>query len=134
MKLPMTTAELLEFCNSVRQAGGAETIDKLQPGLPRDMHSCLIAKNLNFESRVAPKQFGEPHGPWVMMSEDPRLAQVAEAMDLPCVYVYDWRGASLQKVYQMDLPTEVGQMANAFDTYLLPDTLYVNGRSVRFKP
>jgi hypothetical protein len=47
-----TEDELLEFCNSVREAGGADPIGALFPSDPDEPESCLIARALNFSCAV----------------------------------------------------------------------------------
>lgn len=47
-----TKAEVLEFANAVRKAGGGDVIDALFPSTPDDGTACLIANALNFECEV----------------------------------------------------------------------------------
>lgn len=47
-------AELLEFCKRVRDIGGGSPLEALLPGQTGVSDSCLIARNLNFDCRVAP--------------------------------------------------------------------------------
>lgn len=46
---------VLEFCNDVRDAGGANPLDALLPAVPQDSKKCLIARNLNFSCSVMPE-------------------------------------------------------------------------------
>ena len=48
-----TEAELLEFCNSVRVAGGAGILEALLPSVKSDAKACLIARGVNFDCDVA---------------------------------------------------------------------------------
>lgn len=47
-----TETELIEFCNKVREAGGADPISALFPSTPDEPESCLIARALNFSCEV----------------------------------------------------------------------------------
>lgn len=47
-----TEAELLEFANKVRAAGGANALEALLPSSPCNPNTCLIANALNFECTV----------------------------------------------------------------------------------
>lgn len=46
--------QVLDVCNRVRKAGGAEPLAALMPGVPELERECLIAVNLNFDSMVMP--------------------------------------------------------------------------------
>lgn len=44
--------ELIDFANTIREAGGANVIDALMPSNPGLSQSCLIANALNFSASV----------------------------------------------------------------------------------
>lgn len=48
----LSEQEVLDICNKVREAGGANPLEGLMPARPNVPDSCLIAKALNFECRV----------------------------------------------------------------------------------
>ena len=53
-----TEAELLEFANAVRTAGGANTLSALLPSFIGDSHACLIANALNFKCEITHFGYG----------------------------------------------------------------------------
>lgn len=108
-----TFEETLAFANEVRRAGGGTPLDALMPAVPTDSRQCLIAKNLNFNSKVEPSECGSEN-PWIMAfdDEDTRNA-VAEGVGLE---KYDYT-TSLKKIprYAVILPQEISQVARDFD-------------------
>lgn len=87
----LSEREVLEFCNKVRKAGGADMLDSLLPGIPHDGRACLIANNLNFDCQITPEE-GIPQGhtnkdAWLMMltslpsgsrlEDDPDMGELA---------------------------------------------------------
>lgn len=101
-----TEAELLEFANVVREAGGGEVIPALLPAIPGAPSSCLIARALNFECVVD----GSTHiqGRWDMFVSSAELAErIAEAID---TVVYEEDEGSY-----IILPDYIGKAAEAFD-------------------
>lgn len=121
-----TERELLQFCQVVRKIGGGEIIQELLPGVPGNAEKCLIAKNLNFECKVAPR-FNLDDGDsvnfnpaekrfraqdWVMHAPADVLAKIASELGLELVP---------QKVPFGDvgialvLPRYIGNSASAFD-------------------
>ncbi len=99
-----TIAEVLDFANAVRKAGGGNPLDALMPAVPEDPTQCLIARNLNFNCEVngAPGSFAK--GAWAMSVDDPEVAaKIAQALDL--------KGGE----YHVVLPAAIGQVAADFD-------------------
>lgn len=107
--LPVATEEeLLEFCNKVRQAGGANVLEALLPSVQQSSYSCLIANALNFGCSVSPYM----NGIWLMrfpenISASQRKA-ISEATGL------DVR-PGVGKSWVMELPEHIGNAAKAFD-------------------
>lgn len=116
-----TEAELLEFANKVRKAGGAEVIPALLPSLPCDPVACLIANALNFGcevdgTSVLPAEHGG--GLWMMQFLGgthkeclTRRNAVAKALNLE---LYGDDEADWPAVL---LPEHIGNAALAFDQY-----------------
>ena len=126
-KVPVATEdELLEFCNSVRQAGGAEVLEALLPSTPGVPSECLIARGLNFDCTVGNTVYGMAWNGtglrdgffipgtdscfWVMTvhygnSEDSmaKAQEVANALGLT------------QFANEIALPEHIGNAAEAFD-------------------
>lgn len=120
--------EVLEFCNIVREAGGGELITDLMPGEPGAATQCLIAKNLNFNCRVANGHIehrdyiryledrerqgyyaGEPR--WMMSLMDRDTAySIAAATGMQ---VYESSGYN--EICHLLLPALIGRVASAFD-------------------
>lgn len=107
-----TEAELLEFANKVRAAGGANILDALLPSEPSDPRACLIANALNFSCEV--RSIGSwPDGvretywgmyfPYNMSNAD--RSRISEATGCPIDNFY----AALK------LPRHIGNAAAAFD-------------------
>ena len=115
-----TIQETLEFCNRVREAGGAEVLDALMPSVPQETNSCLIANNLNFGCAV----YGyvgdkrEWKNYWVMEIEGDlelatkinRIAGVAPSPIRP--------RSGFKDSWEIILPLEIGQVANDFDEFV----------------
>jgi hypothetical protein len=59
-----TEAELLEFANKIREAGGANPLDALMPSTPSDSKACLIAQALNFSCVVRIDRARGASPPW----------------------------------------------------------------------
>lgn len=97
-------AEVLDYCNKVRQAGGGEVIDALLPGIPSAAGSCMIARSLNFDSSVYPGS-SRKSGRWVMETRSEEIAQklvnagLGEQLGLTAIH----------------LPKRIGLAAYAFD-------------------
>jgi hypothetical protein len=127
MPMPTTRATLeqtLEFCNKVREAGGANPLDALMPGVPEDPDQCLIARNLNFSCRVMPlARQTHVFAPteWMMVVEDEDVRQrIATSLDLELTVAYGDTGSSLdvsrrEEFEAIVLPPEIGQVASDFD-------------------
>lgn len=67
---PASIEKVLEFCNAVREAGGANPLDALLPSVPAESDSCLIARNLNFSCTVTPIGHHLNPNKWIMLIED----------------------------------------------------------------
>ncbi len=94
--------EVLEFCNRVRAAGGADPLPALLPGDPNNPNTCLVARNLNFDCRILPKEFLS--STWKMYVNDAALAKrIANALDLE------------HEDNAVTLPPKIGQVARDFD-------------------
>ncbi len=111
-----TEEELLEFCNRVREAGGADILEALLPSRPGNAHECLIANALNFGCSVRP--VGEKRNglfdKWKMdlpsNLTDEQAAAISEVVGSPVV------GRRYSGVYRhVDLPPHIGNAAHAFD-------------------
>lgn len=139
--------ELKDFCNKVREAGGAELLDELLPALPTDATACLIAKALNFDSTVggATSDHKDPSGRplWAMTPPTEEIAKrISEALGLPLDYAEAytrtdderWKGYYDQedkwfatgsvgdaperpKTAGVLLPVEIGNIARAYDAW-----------------
>lgn len=125
--LPVATeAELLEFANKVRLAGGANVLEALLPSTPSESKKCLIANALNFSCQVRPAgASGYSCGPKVLATLPPskwemvlpenmslaRAQKIANAVDCELV--------SSQSEYSnfkaLNLPAYIGFSAAAFD-------------------
>jgi hypothetical protein len=125
----LSTAELLEFCNAVRNAGGAEEIDHLEPGDLGRPNTCLIARNLNFHCAVIQKSLpNSTKSVIAMISRDPRLAKIAKTMDLP---TFEQRSYDDSVSTYMVLPDRVAASVKAFDRRLYPEELYRDHPKIR---
>lgn len=79
----LTEQETLDFCNKVREAGGADPIDAFFPSVIGDPNSCLIANGLNFDCYISPKngtysKAADYAEHWVMVIEANWLATGGE--------------------------------------------------------
>lgn len=111
-----TLEETLEFANAVRKAGGGTPIDALIPSIPTNSEACLIARNLNFNSRVDACDEADLSGRWFMAFEDATVRDdVAKALNLAC-YGDDF------SLFGVLLPPEIGAVALAYDDTM--DALY----------
>jgi hypothetical protein len=104
-----SVAQIIEFANVVRNAGGGEIISDLMPSYPQDPNSCLIANALNFNCRVD----GYSGEDWAMRVEEEELARkIATAIDSE----YHYEG-SYSNEFAIVLPYEIAMVAKAFDSY-----------------
>jgi hypothetical protein len=130
-RVPVATeAELLEFANAVRTAGGANVIEALLPSVQRVPNACLIANALNFRCEVtyfgwgsiaeAPHEFEDQYyrnvSPRWQMSfpenmDEARIHAIAKA-------VPGCRARRLRPSGRlvMSLPEHIGNAAAAFDS------------------
>lgn len=118
-----TEEELLEFCNKVREAGGANVLEALLPSEVNMPSACLIANALNFGCSVrgfykeGDKDNFHPDGDgsylWGMYfprnMTDEAIEKVAAAVD--CRIDRGWDGERV-----MVLPKHIGNAAAAFDS------------------
>lgn len=108
-------SELQDFANKVREAGGGEAIHALIPSVPQDPSQCLIARNLNFSSEVAP--YYPPTSTvkrWAMWVKDEETRdKIAESLGLDKTE----RGG-ISSTFGVVLPGPIGQVAQDFDTTL----------------
>lgn len=114
-------AELLDFANKVREAGGADVLDAFMPSTPKEPGHCLIANALNFGCKVValfaptdlaltmPWQNDEEEFQWVMdLPNNITEAQVKALLKATgCEY--------LKLKRQLKLPRHIGNAARAFD-------------------
>lgn len=115
-----TEAELMEFANKVRQAGGANIIDAFMPSEPEQPTACLIANALNFSCSVVPageqKSNGE-HDHWYMAlpkNMSIKKAQtIADAVNCR-LYTHSGRYGVIER--RIVLPRLIGNAAHAFDS------------------
>lgn len=131
-----TEADTLEFCNRVRDAGGANALKALLPSEPQNSLTCLIAGGLNFHCAVSPyesvrnsffhadtlTELGYPHksnvGPdeccvWVMKVRSRALAdKIGSVLGLP---VEDSRYGTGEFPAIVVLPYKIGMVAETFD-------------------
>lgn len=118
----LTPDELLAACNRIRIAGGAKPLKQLLPGHSNSAHSCLIARNLNFNCSITPrwrmsKTSRRVARNWNMYSNDERLALVANALGVPLQREINRR--------YIVLPAELAASARAFDEGEYPEELYI---------
>jgi hypothetical protein len=107
--------EVLNFCNAVREAGGANPLDALLPAVPSDSTSCLIARNLNFSCTVTPSGDHYQAELWYMEIDDPQIVEtIIDNVDGAEPFV-DLNG----RVYatRVLLPPEIAQVAIEFDRW-----------------
>lgn len=121
--------EILEFCNKVREIGGAEVLSALMPSTPNDSRACLVANNLNFNCIVVPKTNEKLEGSipdvdtevgeqWYMIIKDHSvLNKVSETLGLEvgCPYTYDFETESMRYSPGLKLPKHIGNAAYLFD-------------------
>lgn len=124
-----TEAELLEFANAVRQAGGANIIEALLPGEPQVAKACLIANALNFSCGVSPNGRTNEHGEAVWVMRMPanisfkRTQEIAKALGLQAEQYLPrdsmWRAGrrAPSRRSRIILPRLIGNTAAAFDAY-----------------
>lgn len=114
-------AQVEDFCNKVRKAGGAKPLNGLLPGVPQDSESCLIANNLNFECEVGPypltseqvgavsyRPFDDDNQSWVMWVHDEETRdRIAETIGLVPLNTND--------AFGVILPGDLAEVARRFD-------------------
>lgn len=113
--------EVLDFCNRVRQAGGANILNDLLPGIPLDSSACLIAHNLNFDCEITPQ--GGSHSDyngWVMKirgSEAEEIEQIANDIsnEMDMAIVNEGISFSGSRFFHLKLPSELAEVAAKFD-------------------
>jgi hypothetical protein len=129
-----TEAELLEFVNKARQAGGANVLEALLPSVPENAKSCLIARGLNFSCSVSVDLYWDDDWRWGMMLPDnmpfEQAKAVADALEAPLVgyryregYDGEYMKATAETWNDMSergivLPQHIGNAADAFDAHL----------------
>lgn len=108
-----TIAELTDFANKVREAGGGNPLDALMPAVPEDQEQCLIAKNLNFNCEVNTEG---PGGSWIMVlaGDMETRDKIAEKLGLK---KYDWEQNPGELQYSVILPAAIGRVADEFDNW-----------------
>ena len=114
-----TEQELLDFCNRVREAGGANILEELLPSIPGLGRECLIANALNFGCRVWPVR-RRPDGlfsEWQMQLPENITSEqaeaIAEAVGSPVVWPKPDQWG--QEPPYVVLPEHIGNAAHAFD-------------------
>ncbi len=114
--LVATEAELLSFCNKVREVGGAELLPALLPSEPGNANQCLIARALNFDCQVdstgTPYEdsFGNTHARWQMRVDSAKRYTTIEA--------FIGLGGTAEPEFddfRINLPEEIGNAALLFD-------------------
>lgn len=107
-----TLDEVLEFANKVREAGGGNPLDALMPATPTASTECLVAKNLNFNCRVA-ADLDEDEA-WFMEVESESLAkQIGQELGLNFYKSSaTWHGVG---EWRITLPEEIARVAEDFD-------------------
>lgn len=100
--------EVLDFCNKVRAAGGANPLDALVPDCyPEDASQCLVARSLNFSCEVSPKKSNKTVSHWTLEIENSViLDRIASELNL--------KKASEYSVW---LPAEIASVAYEFDVF-----------------
>lgn len=129
-KIPVATeAELLDFANAIRRAGGAGVLDALLPSTKGDPENCLIANAPNFGCMVAPIGTPEvrsaglngyyfPSGAlrWSMVLPKNLTDEQREALNtVEGVRVLEAQYAGEPLHYFIPLPETIGNAAAAFD-------------------
>jgi hypothetical protein len=104
--------ELRDFCNRVRQAGGAKEIDDLMPAVPGQTEACLIAKALNFSCQVGalidPDDYPKDPEAWAMQVRDEELAhKISKECKLPVI--------DKDEYYEVVLPKKIYRVAQIYD-------------------
>lgn len=117
-------SELREFCNKVREAGGANPLDAILEAIPEEANECLIARNLNFSCKVQGVELEDVEimdwqskydtsddEPWGMFVDSEKLAHsICEATG--CDYVDQ---SVTKPLFAVILPPMIGNFANNFD-------------------
>lgn len=104
--------EVLEFANRVREAGAGNPLTALMPAVPTASSQCLVAKNLNFNCRVAAD--ADTDEAWFMEVADEGLArEIGKQLNLN-VYKAGatWAGVG---EWRITLPEAIGSVASDFD-------------------
>lgn len=117
-----TLEQTLDFCNAVREAGGAAAIHALMPSEPQAASACLIARNLNFGCTVdtITSDDDDVNGRWAMSIDDLDVAErVAEKLNLTLWDEYEDRvyEAGHSASATLLLPHRIGQVAYDFDQW-----------------
>jgi hypothetical protein len=100
--------EIIHFANTVREAGGGDIIDELLISYPEDSSSCLLANALNFNCCVQRNNYI-----WQMEVDSEELAEnIANAIETS----YS-SSNGIDKEFCVELPYEIGMVAQAFDSY-----------------
>jgi hypothetical protein len=116
--LVATEAELLQFCNKVREVGGAELLPALLPSEPGNASQCLIARALNFDCSVdctGPSfedSFGAVRPRWQMQVDSRERYDAIEGF-------VGLGGVADDGYfeYRVNLPEEIGNAALLFDQH-----------------
>ena len=126
-----TEQELLDFCNRVREAGGANILEELLPSIPGQGYECLIANALNFGCRVWPvgRRMDGLFSEWHMQLPDNITSEQAEAIagavGNPVIRTKPDQWG--QEPPYVVLPEHIGNAAHAFDErvaftdYIIPE-------------
>lgn len=112
-----TEEELLAFCNLVREAGFADTLDGLLPSKTGDPSTCLIANALNFKCRVFPESShpdDRTSSLWMMHLPDDTSAELYHKV-LDVVGTEHLLTDSDRLYKCVPLPLLIGNCARAFD-------------------
>jgi hypothetical protein len=117
---PWPIKDVLDFCNIVREAGGANPLDSLMPAVPEDTHKCLIARNLNFSCEVMPTKGHDNISWWAMyLNDEETRDQIVEALRkrYPTNNFQTTDRPSLNRSYGFFLPPELAAVAYEFDQW-----------------
>lgn len=112
----LSQEQVLEFCNKIRKAGGADVLPSLLPGIPMNSNGCLIANNLNFDCSIGPSGISNDFGNWVMTIEGDRHIEISnkisEELNMPIACRED---SDFSQSTTLKLPYELGEIAYQFD-------------------
>lgn len=126
----LTEQEVLDFCNTVRTAGGADILDSLLPGIPLNSQSCLIANNLNFDCRIEPEAEPDNFEGWNMIltnevrddvtgalvrhDESVNVLEIAEKISEGSGMFVNYEMSTVDEAY-ITLDSDLAEVAYAFD-------------------